>query len=411
MKRRCLTLGIALALGMAACHAPVPPTGRWIGTYEMSPVGLPTASKLEPLALPHLATVKGTIRYWIRISQGGRKLRFKISNEFSAQPLLIADASVGLAGENLDAQEGSLRSVAFGGKQAVTVPVGGSVISDPVDLTVPDGADLVVSLFVPDGIMVPPKPTTARTNPGMGEAKDATRVERWPDGNHYGVKTLVSAVDVLADDAQGVVVALGDSITDAWVNSETGDRGWPGFLSRRLEPTGVSVVNAGINSNRVTVSGSYFAPSAVARLDRDVFSVPGITHLVLLEGINDIGMNGTEGWFGDVPIVKPEALIAGYRRIIARAHQKGIKVIGATILPFAGALYYNAEKDGVRRAVNDWIRTSGEFDGVTDLDAALRDPAHPERLKAEFDSGDHLHPNIAGHRRMAEEFDLKLFTR
>jgi lysophospholipase L1-like esterase len=411
MKRRYYSALGALTLALAACRAPVPPAAQWIGTYEMSPVGLPTASKLEPLALPHLETVKGTIRYRLRISQGGRRLRLKVANEFSSQPLIIGSASVGLAAGVLDAVAGSLRRVTFAGRDAITVAVGGSAESDVVALAVPTGADLVVSLYIPQGILVPPRPTTSKLNPGVAETTDASFAERWPDGNHYGVKPLVSAIEVLAERPAGVVVALGDSITDAWVNSETGDRGWPGFLSRRLARARISVVDAGINSNRITVSGSYFAPSAVARLDRDVFSVPGITHLVVLEGINDIGMNGTVGWFGDVPIVKPEALIAGYRTIIARAHKRGIKVIGATILPFEGALYYDANKEEVRTAVNEWIRTAGEFDAVVDLDAAVRDPTHPGRLRAGYDSGDHLHPNIAGHRAMADAFDLHLFAK
>jgi lysophospholipase L1-like esterase len=148
----------------------------------------------------------------------------------------------------------------------------------------------------------------------------------------------------------------------------------------------------------------------LARFDRDVLAVPGISHIVLLEGINDIGVSGSAGGpFGESPLIDAQALIDAYQQVIVRAHERGIKVFGGTILPFEGANYFTAAKEPIRAQLNSWIRTSGKFDGVVDFDAALRDPAAPTRLKADFDSGDHLHPNSAGARAMAEAVDLKLF--
>ena len=185
--------------------------------------------------------------------------------------------------------------------------------------------------------------------------------------------------------------------------------GGPGVLSRRLRGAKVSVVNAGIAGNRLLQVMPMFGAPALSRFDRDVLSVPGVTHIVLLEGINDIGTSGAGGMFGDTSLVDPQDLIGAYQQIIARAREHGIKVIGATILPFEGAMYYSAEKEAIRTAVNQWIRTSTEFDGIVDFDAAARDPFSPGKLKAEYDSRDHLHPSAEGYRRMGDVIDLTLF--
>jgi lysophospholipase L1-like esterase len=219
-------------------------------------------------------------------------------------------------------------------------------------------------------------------------------------------RTPLSEVDVLTRDCRGVVVALGDSITDG--NVYGGVRGWPGVLAGRLAPKGFSVVNAGIGGNRVLSPQGPVQRAMLARLDADVLSIPGITHIILLEGINDIGGIGTLEPYGPMPTVSADELIAAYRQVITRAHMRHIKVIGATILPFAGAFYYSPAKDAIRRAVNRWIRTSGAFDGVIDFAAVLRDPAQPDRIRPNL-TVDHLHPNGEGYRLMGEAIDLRLF--
>jgi lysophospholipase L1-like esterase len=385
--------------------------GSWIGTWETSPVGLPTVTKIGAYTLPRPTTIKGTIRYRLRASQGGSQIRLRFSNEYGERSLALAAVSVGVAGEGLNALPRLLKRATFAGKGTIIIPAGAPALTDPIDLPVKPLGDLVVSVYIPDGISISawnaePSPI----DPVVVDDSDATLMEHLPQGRSLSIRPTVSAVHVLTDHPRKVIVALGDSITDGGVDPATGERGWPGALSRRLEARGISVVNAGIGGNRLLQSMRFMGASALSRLDQDVFSVPGLSHIVVLEGINDIGMSGEGGMFGDAPLVKPEELIAAYCQIIERAHERGIKVFGAPILPFDGAGYYSDEKEKVRGAVNEWIRTSKKFDEVIDFDAALRDPIHPGKLKAEYDPGDHLHLNAAGYRKMGEVIDLHLFN-
>jgi len=317
---------------------------------------------------------------------------------------------VGLAGDWLDALPGSVQQATFAGKTEIAIPAGSPALTDPINLPVKPLCDIIVSAYVPEGVSVSAWNTEAsKADPGLVDGTDATLVEKPPKVKNIAMRPLVSEVDALADRPEKVVVALGDSITDGGIDPATGERGWPGALSRRLIGRGVSVVNAGIGGNRLLQSIQFFGSSALSRLEQDVFSVPGLSYVVVLEGINDIGMSGKGALFGDSPVVKPEGLIAAYWQLIARSHERRIKIFGATILPFERAPYYSDEKEQVRETINTWIRTSQAFDGVIDFDAALRDPSHPGTLEAEYDSGDHLHPNFAGYRKMGEVIDLRFF--
>jgi lysophospholipase L1-like esterase len=300
--------------------------------------------------------------------------------------------------------------VTFDGKESITIPAGAPALSDPTDLVVKPLSDLIVSVYAPKGVTIFDCASGDLPTDQAGvENADATQAEHLSATKCLSTRPTVSEVDVLSDRSSATIVAFGDSITDGFVDSKTGERGWPGALSRRLEGAGISVVDAGIGGNRLLQTMPMFGVSALSRLDRDVFSVPGLSHIVILEGINDIGMNGPGGMFGDTPSVDPQELIAAYSQIIARAHERGVKVFGATILPFKGAAYYSKEKEKVRSAVNEWIRTSKKFDGVVDFDAAMRDPGSPLKLSRKYDMGDHLHPNSAGYRHMGEVIDLHIF--
>ncbi|HVT28107.1 MAG TPA: SGNH/GDSL hydrolase family protein [Lacipirellulaceae bacterium] len=407
-----LALG-ALSLLRTEAFGHVPDSkSYWIGTWATSPVGLPTISKVGAYSLPTVLTIKGTIRYRIHISLGGLEVRLRFSNEYGKSALRIAAVSIAMAGDGLDAIPGSLRPITFGGRRSITIPAGAPALSDPVALRVRSLSDLLVSVYVPQGIggFACTRDLTP-TNQAVVEASDATSLHELMPGKCLAtMRPLVSEVDVQEMAPKRVVVTLGDSITDGVVDPKTGERGWPGALARRLAGRGVSVVNAGISGNRLLRSFPMFGVSALARLDRDVLSVPGLRYIVLLEGINDIGMSGPEGMLGSTSLVTPKQLIAIDSQIVTRAHEHKVKVIGATLLPFKGAEYYSADKEKVREAVNEWIRKSRTFDAVVDFDMAVRDTAHPERLKKDYDSGDHLHPNLAGYRHMGEVIDLGLFN-
>jgi lysophospholipase L1-like esterase len=379
----------------------------WIGTWATSPAGLPTVTKIGTYTLPPATLVKGTIRYRLRVSAGGSQIRLRFSNEYGDTPLSLAAATVGLAGDGLDARPGSLKRLTFTGKGSITIPARARALTDPVDLAVESLSDLVVSVFVPEG--VPESVWIPAFDPVVLQGSDATLLEHLSYSRSLSIRPLVSEVDVLTHDPRKVVVTLGDSITDGNVNVATGERGWPGALARRLQPQGIAVVNAGISGNRLLQTMPMFGAAALARLDQDVLSVPGLSCIIVLEGINDIGMSGPGGTFGDTPVVDPQALIAADSEIIRRAHQRGVKVFGATILPFEGAEYYSAEKELVRERVNEWIRASKAFDAVIDFDKTVQDAAAPRRLSAEYDSGDHLHPSPDGYRRMGESIDPRLF--
>ena len=417
MHRVVAKLAFAAALLIAAMASGDEDAGSWIGTYATSPMGAFSDEQAKQFNLPPPTTVlDGTVRYRIRIAEGGTKIRLSISNAYGDAPLPLEAVSIGLAAQGLDAKPGTLQALRFAGESRIVIPAGASALSDAVTLATTDGADLVASVYTKD-LRFWSYPSKAAPPDTAVVTGDATRSETFSVKRGARSRPIVSRIDVLARGQRKVVVTLGDSITDGVVAAD-GERGWPGALARRLAPKDIAVVNAGIGGNRLLRPAGTMHQAAWARLDEDVFSVPGITHIIVLEGVNDIGMGGAQSnpriaqmvqMWGTSPPVQPEELIAAYRQIIARAHARGVKVIGATILPFDGATYFAPEKEQVRVKVNQWIRDSKAFDGVIDFDAGMRDPSAPSKLRGEYDPGDHLHPNEAGYRAMGEMIDLQLF--
>jgi lysophospholipase L1-like esterase len=395
-----------LALLVAAPALTADP--HWVGSYGNSTCEPFPAVPNLPIPAP--AVVQGTLRYRLPLSAGGTRVQLRLSNEAGRAPLRIGGVGIALAADGLHAQPGSFRRVNFGGRVDVLIPAGAPALSDALDFTVPDAGVVIVSIYLPEAS------TQAQGANGLlatvVSGRDATLEDAPADASLVNARPLVAAVNVEARGAARTIVTLGDSITDAAVSSSSEVRGWPGRLAQRLAAAKggmrYAVSNQGISGNRLLRDG--MGVTALGRFDRDVLSVPGVSHLIVLEGINDIGMSSS-AFFGTAnPPVTAEELIAAYRQLIARAHQHGIRVYGGTLLPFVGAMYASADKEAIRQAVNRWIRTSGAFDAVIDFEAAVRDPADAARMAPGFDPGDHLHPNDAGYRAMGDAIDLRLFA-
>lgn len=403
MTRRTKTIGIALAaLSIAAAlpaHAAV-----WRGSWGASPT-LPLAAGPGVPSLFVSPQIKDqTVVQYVRLSAAGQRIRLRLSNEFGTAPLQVGRVRVALLDDQGRPVPGAEREVTFGGARTATAPALSPLLSDPIDLAVPALAKLKVSLYFPGDA----GPCTCHASGSqaaeLSPPGDFTDKPFTPVGTTQA-RTFLSGVEVESARPAPVVVAFGDSITDGAYSSLGANRRWPDRLAQRLAASPqrqTSVVNAGIGGNRVLSPGSIaiFGVAALARFDRDVLSVPGATHLVVLEGVNDLGAK---------PTPSAEALIAGYRQLIVRAHAQGLKVILGTILPYEGAAYYRADGEAGRQAVNAWIRGQREADGVVDFDAAVRDPDKPGRMRANFHAGDWLHPNDAGYDAMGDAVALSLF--
>lgn len=412
-------LAFAITAGVQAAplasEAPVSSRGHWVATWQASPQPVWKTGFLFPAKVPAELSDQ-TVRQVARISLGGARLRIVLSNAYGTQPLTVGKATLARPrpGPQPDAVAlDSLQAVTFAGQASATIPPGASLVSDPVPGPVLPGTQVTVSIHLPKATPVTTFHWDGRQT-GWIVAGDQTGAAtlRMTDREQQSTtaRLLLTGIQVDTGTRAHAVAVIGDSITDGATASLDTDSRWPDFLARRLAPHGVAVVNAGISGARLLSDG--MGVNALARLERDVLTQPGVRSLVVMLGINDIAWPGT-AFARDAPRPTLNELIAGYRQLIAQAHSHGIRVIGATLTPFEGALpgtpladYYHRDKDALRHQVNAWIRHGGAFDAVVDVDAALRDPAHPARLNARFDSGDHLHPGDEGNRAMAEVIDL-----
>jgi lysophospholipase L1-like esterase len=296
------------------------------------------------------------------------------------------------------------------------------VLSDPISLQLTPGAEISISIYFPNRLTTPTLHAFAFKHAAVSQHGDFTHEKKIDPAALSTASISVTAVLVPAQPSNRLVVAFGDSISDGDGSTVDADNNYPNNLIRRIAKTSngstLAVVNEGIVGNRLLRDTDIFGVSALARFDRDALVLPGVTHIVLLEGINDIGFAGAkmDGQYLADPAETRSAqdIIDAYRQLISRAHARGIKVIGATITPCEGVDipgYYSDAKETVRETVNKWIRTGGAFDGRIDFDAVVRDPDHPTRLLPKFASKDHLHPNDAGYKAMADSIDLALFGR
>lgn len=397
-------LGLALCAGLAWPAAAAPRPG-WTGSWATAVVATDAANLPAPQG-------EITIRQVVRLGAGGPRLRLRLANTFGTAPLRIDGARVALAGApgGSAIEAGTDRAVTFDGQAGVTIPPGATWLSDPVALPVEGLARLAVSLRLPEAPRQATVHRSARTT-AFVVAGDQLAAPELAGAATFTQWVQLAGVDVERSGG-AAVVTLGDSITDGSGAGVDVYERWPDVLAARLQADprtrNVSVLNVGIGGNKMLKDGS--GQAALARLDRDVLVQPGVKTLVLLIGINDIGGLSREG---EVTPEKRAAvvagLIAGYRQLIARAHERGIRVVGATILPCGGTKIYrsDADADADRQAVNAWIRSSGVFDAVIDFDRVTRDPEHPERLLPAYDSGDQLHPSPAGYKAMGEAIPIE----
>ena len=335
-------------------------------------------------------------------------MRVRFSNVFGDATLTITGAVVApaLGADRVDSA--ALRALTFGGNGSVAIPAGRDTASDAVTFALAPLSNVAITTrfaSVPSAVTGHPG---SRTTSYL-QAGDALVAPDLPSAVATVHWYVAAGIDVPAAEGRAAVIALGNSITDGRGSGTDRQNRWPDELARRLqaEPSTrhVGVLNAGIGGN--CVLRDCLGPSALARLDRDVLRAPGARWLIVLEGVNDIGQAKDAGQADSIA----RGLIAAYRSIVERAHARGLVAYGATILPFGGSFYDAPFREAARLTVNQWIRGSGAFDAVIDLDAAMRDPARPSRLATVADGGDHLHPNEIGYRMMAAAVDLALFRR
>ncbi len=442
-----LVLAFVVLCGGADALAQPGPADRWVATWATAEVGrpqnpVPPTPPLPPFLAhtrcpapapppvvpppgqvfapqPYLHFTNQTLRQIVHTSIGGSQVRVVLSNAYGTAPMTIGAAHIALRDRDGSIKSGSGGALTFSGRPTMTIPANAVAYSDPVNLTVPPLSDLAIDLYLPGTTNAPATLTM------HGAAHQTSYISE--TGSHVGATTmpvvgttqswfLLSRVDVVAPDATGAIVAFGDSITDGSGSTRDTNSRWPNFLARRLQAQGarMGVLNAGIGGNRllsetwlpagVDVRAVGAGINALARFERHVLSVPGVTHVIVLEGINDIN-NARQN-----PTPTADDLIAAHKQLIAQAHARGLKIVGATLTPFWGAPNYTDVGEAKRQAVNEWIRTSHAYDGIVDFDEATRDPADPKKFLERYDSCDYLHPSDAGYKAMGDAIDLALFT-
>ncbi|MGE8175271.1 SGNH/GDSL hydrolase family protein [Pseudomonas fluorescens] len=405
MKNLHRALPVILSLSILFATAAVNAQEHWVSTWTASPQPIWGQELPLPTRIPETLT-DSTMHQQLRISSAGERVRVVISNEYGQQPLVIGAARLKRVEEGDTGQP-----LTFNGQTQVRIAPGDKRTSDPIDLHVPALAELLVSLYLPQRTPLTTFHWDGKQTAIISQGNQ-TQATNLTGNSEVEARLFLSEVLVdAAPETRGVVV-LGDSITDGRGSMLNGNRRWTDFLAQRLSTQPVAVLNAGISGARLLDDG--MGVSAAKRFERDVLRQPGVSSVVLMLGINDIAWPGST-FAPDTPVPTLDTLIAGYQHLIAQAREHKVRIIGTTLMPFEDALqgtpivhYYSAEKEQLRQALNQWIRSSGAFDAVIDFDRIMRDPQHPTRFLPAYDSGDHLHPGDVGNQAMAEAVDLKV---
>ncbi|MFI1437687.1 SGNH/GDSL hydrolase family protein [Streptomyces fructofermentans] len=383
-------------------HNPAAPAsaGTWVGAWSASPAGAEPGTEENGMA-------GRSVRNVVHAGVGGTAARVTLSNLYGQQPLSVTHASIAVAAtaNSAAAAGGTMRRLTFGGRTSVVVPAGRQVTSDAVRLAIPHDTDVLVTTYSP----IPSGPVTF--HPQARQISYTAEGDRTEDatGTPYTGQTpywrYLTAVDVLSNESVGSVVVIGDSLTDGVTSTVGENRRWTDVLSDRLRDSRdgprYSVVNQGISGNRVLSSGlgrPAENPSGLIRFGRDVLGRTNVKAVVVVLGVNDILRTPNQ--------TDPDRIVAGLRELTRQAHARGLRVVGATLMPFQGHRGYRPHLEDTRQAVNARIRSGRVYDAYVDFDDALRDPYNPRRLRSHYDSGDHLHPSDQGYERMAEVFDL-----
>ena len=398
---------IAAALVVAIpAAAKTPPAWHWVTSWGTSQMPMEPQNEL-----PVAQWQDATLRQIVRLTLGGDKLRVRISNVYGTTPLVIDAAGIALAIKpgKADVDAKTAQPLTFNGKARVMIPAGAEYYSDVVTLPHQAGADLAISLYFNGAPSKQTGHSGSRTTSFVAKGQ-RTLDASWAEAEKVTRWYLLADVEVQAPRGTAAVVAMGDSITDGYATTTDGNDRWPDFLAARLgqENKAIGIVNGGIGGGRLLRDGS--GPNLTSRFDREVLGRAGVSHALMMIGVNDMGVLRRNG--DDTPAARAqllEDLQLAHRQLVERAHAHGICVIGGTVTPYAGSEYYRpaAGNEADRVALNQWIRTSGVFDGVADFDSALRDPAQPDRLKKELDTGDGLHPSLAGYKALADAVPLK----
>jgi lysophospholipase L1-like esterase len=390
-------------------------TEHWITAWataayaQFSAPGVPEEPSLE----------NKTIRMVIRPTLGGHSMRVRFSNEFGSLPVRIGAAHVAVTDRDSTTKQGTDHILSFAGKSSVSIPAGAPLISDPVEMDITPFTELTISIYLPAKTPVTTLHGLAKHTSWFAagdQSGSLNTVDALPRDSWF----FLSSLEVLAPESASAIVAFGDSITDGAGAGVSHYADWPDKLAQRFAASRpnnhTAILNEGISGNRILHDAA--GTAALARFDRDVLGKSGVKGLIVLEGINDIGfprIRMEELKSPSTPKnpfvsekVSAEEIIAGLQQLIVRAHEHGLLIFGATLTPCEGTNSWDAEGEAIRQRVNQWIRAAGAYDGFIDFDSVIRDPEHPSRMKAIYDSGDHIHPNDAGYQVMANAIDLNM---